>query len=100
MPADLALDLPQSSQDPAKTPSTPAKKTQTTSNGLKWGGIALMAGGGGLMVRGAVLTDPCKSYGPGYICTSNYQTVRFSSLAIGGVAVAAGALLFAHRHHN
>jgi hypothetical protein len=102
MPGTLAFAPQQSSQDQAQ-PAQPAQPNsgQWTSGGKKWGGIALMIGGGALLARGAAITDPCTGFsGPDVLCTSNYQTVRATSFAIGGVAVAVGAVLFSLRHHR
>jgi hypothetical protein len=115
MPGALAFALPQSVQPqatPANQPQTPPASQpqpqptkpnagQSTSGAMKWGGIALMLGGGALVGRGASITDPCSGLsGPGVLCTSNYQTVRAASLALGGVAIVVGAVLFLHRHHH
>jgi len=99
----LASDMPQPSPDQAKPTQSPQPPTsrsgQSTSSGLKWGGIALMIGGGALVARGATITDPCSGFsGPGILCTSNYQAVRASSVVIGGAALVVGAVLFSHRH--
>jgi hypothetical protein len=104
-----AFALPQSSQPQAQPTSQPQAQPQPpkpnsgaseTNAGMKWGGIVLMIGGAGLVARGASITDPCSAYsGPGVLCTSNYQTVRAASLALGGVALVTGAVLFMRRHH-
>jgi hypothetical protein len=104
----VAFAMPQSGQPHGQSPQPsqpqaqpPLANHRETSGARKWGGIALMIGGGALIARGATVTDPCSGLsGPGVLCTSNYQEVRAASLGVGGAALIAGVVLFLHRHIN
>lgn len=93
----LAFAPPQPGQtQPGQTPLVQPAKGSLTGKGqfFKWGGVVLMGVGAALVVRGASLSDPCKSYGPGYLCTSNYQQVRAVSLGLGGASAGTGLVMF------
>jgi hypothetical protein len=82
-------------QTPQAQKAAPAKTGELTTGGkiMKWVGIGLMAEGAGVVAYGATIKDPCSAYGPGYICTSNYTTVRATSFAAGGASIGIGAVL-------
>ncbi len=99
----LAFAMPQpgqASEQPAQAvKQAKADSLKRTSGAKKWGGAALMILGGAMIARGAALQYPCKGFsGRNFICTSNYQTVRTSSLGVGAGSFVSGAALFALRN--
>jgi hypothetical protein len=97
----VAFAPPQSGQ--SQSPQTPAAQSRPaksggSGSGHKILGLVLLGAGGGLIARGAILSDPCKGLnGNGYSCTSNYTTVRAVSFGSGaGLSITGLILLLRH----